>query len=91
MTDWEPCPRCGSKRVKPWGYWRSVGIFAVLGLGGSLFLILGMAFWPLLIVGGTLVALSFAAFIPLFAKVKICRDCKFQWNPKKMKNQNKAS
>lgn len=89
MTDDWKCPKCGSSRVRIWGYWRSVGTFLSVVFGGLLFLILGAIFWPAFIISGVLFVLSLAAFIPLFVKMKHCLDCKHSW--KIEKKQIKAS
>lgn len=82
---WEPCPRCGSKHVQTWSYWRSIMLMIPLAFGGCLFLLAGALFWPLWVVAGVLLLMAPLSFLPLFVKLKICKTCKLMWNPKKMK------
>jgi hypothetical protein len=83
MQDWQPCPRCGSKQIKTWDYWRSTITMIPLALGGCIFLVAGILFWPLWIIAFFLLLLAPLSFVPMFYKIKTCKTCKLMWNPKK--------
>lgn len=74
MLNWEPCPRCGSKRVK------SMGIlsFILLGLGlsgiGILLLFIPIVGIPMIVAGLALLAVS-----PFTKGMLQCEDCKKSW------------
>lgn len=75
--NWEPCPRCGSKKVQTRGkaYW----IMLPFVSGGCL-IWFGFLFWPLFIVAIVLIIASpFGALLP---KINQCRECKYTWKVK---------
>lgn len=75
---WEPCPRCGSNKVKS----RGGCFFAFLG-----FIIIGTSLWFLLIpylgILMTIIGVVIGAFFLLtapFAKDGLqCEDCNYSW------------
>jgi len=78
--NWEPCPRCGSNKVKTLGkLW-----FLLIFLGsGSCLLWVGIIFWPILILAILLILISpLGFFLP---KVNQCQDCKYSWKINKDK------
>lgn len=77
---WEPCPRCGSKRVEQRG--KLFFFFLPLVSGGCL-VWLGLLFFPFLIIAALLVLCSPLAF--LMPKMNQCKDCKYSWAVKKEK------
>jgi len=78
---WEPCPRCGSKRVQS----RGGCFFFVLG-----FCLFGISIWLLIIppvgIAGIIVGLLLMVISP-FAKNQLqCQDCKKSWKYPAAKN-----
>ena len=78
---WEPCPRCGSKRVQS----RGGCFFFVLG-----FCLLGISIWLLIIppvgIAGIIIGLLLMVIAP-FAKNQLqCQDCKKSWKYPAVKN-----
>jgi len=71
---WEPCPRCGSKKVQTIG---KLYLFLILiGTGSCLFWV-GFLFPPIWIVSGLLVLVSPIAFFQ--KKVNQCQECNYAW------------
>ncbi|WP_031517607.1 hypothetical protein [Desulfofalx alkaliphila] len=81
---WEPCPRCGSKKVNAQG-----GCFFFL-LG---FALLGVSIWLILLVppvgvAGILLGIGFMFASPFLKNMLQCQDCKKAWKfPHKTKHK----
>lgn len=76
MSDWEPCPRCGSNRVQQRG-----ALYAVLlGIGslgcGIWLLIIPFIGIPLMLFGLVMLAIS-----PAQHRMVQCQDCNNAWKP----------
>lgn len=80
---WEPCPRCGSNKVKTLGKGTFFLIF--FGSGGCLIWI-GFIFFPVLILAAILILVSPLAF--LLPKVNQCEECKYSWKVNKKGTEN---
>lgn len=78
--NWEPCPRCGSNKVKSVG--KIAYFLALFGSGGCLIWV-GFLFWPILIIAILLLIAS--PFTFLLPKVNQCEDCKHSWKVNKQK------
>lgn len=71
---WEPCPRCGSNKVKTLG---KIAFFLMaFGSGGCLIWV-GFLFWPLWIFAALLILVSPLSF--LLPKMNQCEECKHSW------------
>ena len=72
--NWEPCPRCESKKVQT----RSNGFYFLMG-----FITMSFSLWLLIIppvgIVGMLIGFSLMAASPFLPKTCICQDCKFSW------------
>lgn len=82
MSDkWEPCPRCGSNRVKKMG----VLFFILMGFGtmsfGIILLLIPFIGIPLLCAGAAFLLLS-----PFSKNILQCEDCKKSWKYPANKN-----
>lgn len=82
MSDkWEPCPRCGSNRVRSMG----LAFFILMGLGtlgfGVLFLIIPFIGIPLMVIGA-----AFLILAPFSKNTLQCQDCKKSWKYPANKN-----
>lgn len=77
---WEPCPRCGSKRVQVQGrlFW-----FILLFFTGGFLTLFGLFVPPLLIIGVPTAVISPVGL--LIPTINSCRDCKKSWRPNKKK------
>lgn len=72
--DWEPCPRCDSKKVQVTG--KAFWVLLMIGLGSILFWF-GFLIFPLFIIGPLLVLLSpLGALMP---RQYSCQECKNVW------------
>lgn len=71
---WEPCPRCGSKKVES----RGGCFFFVLG-----FCLLGVSIWLLIIppvgIVGIILGVVLMGVSPLMRNMLQCEDCKYSW------------
>lgn len=74
MKKWEPCPRCGSKRVQT----ASVGALVAFGICvacmGVPLLIFPYAGIPLILIG-----IALAVFAPMAKSTLLCKDCRHSW------------
>ena len=73
---WEPCPRCGSKKVKG----MSLLFFILLGLGTLSFGAIFMLFWPTLGIMLLVVGALFLLISPFSRNILQCEDCSKSWN-----------
>ena len=80
---WEPCPRCGSKKVES----RGGCFFFVLG-----FCLLGISIWLLIIppVGiiGIILGVVLMGASPLMRNMLQCKDCNKSWKYPATKSNN---
>ncbi|MGG3987696.1 hypothetical protein [Bacillus smithii] len=77
---WEPCPRCGSNKVRTYGKWFW---FLVPFMSGGCLVWLGIIFFPILFIALPLILISPLGF--LLPKMFQCEDCKYSWKVKKNK------
>lgn len=86
MDNWEPCPRCGSKKVKTVGkmFW-----FLVLLGSGSCLLWLGFIFPLFFVVAIILIFISPLSL--LIPKTNQCQDCHHSWVAKKLKQSKEEA
>ncbi|MDD4780345.1 MAG: hypothetical protein PHT02_07055 [Tissierellia bacterium] len=74
---WQPCPRCGSKKVTSMGR----GFFFLLGL-----ILTSISIWLLIIppvgIVGIIAGVVFMAISPFMKGILQCKDCKKSWKYK---------
>jgi fumarate reductase subunit D len=73
---WEPCPRCGSNKVKLVG--KAQGLMSMFAAGGCL----GIIFFPI-----WLILLPLMLILSLTPKSNHCEDCKHVWKVNKKKKE----
>lgn len=80
-VNWEPCPRCGSKRVNSQGGC----FFFLLGVGITSFS-LWLLFIPIIGVPGIIIGLLLMVASPFMRGGLSCKDCNYSWKKKKEKS-----
>ena len=78
MAKWQPCPRCGSARVRAHGFWYTL-LFGVMMAGcGAWLLIIPFIGIPAVIMGALMILIS-----PAMANTLKCEDCRYEWRYRK--------
>jgi len=77
--NWEPCPRCGSNRTTTLGRWLPGCL--IIGGGGLLSLVIGIFFWPVLLLSPLIIIGGIVGGI-LNRPRMFCRDCNHSWDLK---------
>lgn len=75
--NWEPCPRCGSKRVQSQG----AIVFFLLGIGIASFST-WLLFIPVIGVPGVIFGIALMLMSPLARGGLSCKDCNNFWKRK---------
>jgi len=76
MIEWEPCPRCGSKKVKQIG---SKAKTFLVGLGLISFSIWFILLFPPLGIALAIVGIAMIVTLPFIKKTLKCSDCDNSW------------
>lgn len=79
---WEPCPRCGSNRVKSMG----MLFFVLLGIGLAGIGILLLLFIPIIGIPMIIAGLALLLVSPFTKGILQCEDCKKSWKYPTTKN-----
>lgn len=86
MSKWEPCPRCGSNRVKSMGMF----MFVLLGLGLISFGLIFTLFFPIIGIPLLAIGVLFLIISPFTKNTLQCEDCKKSWKYPSSQTQNKT-